>query len=37
MWYQCTECIYGSNSSRNIINHADETGHEYIEENDGAQ
>lgn len=34
MWYQCQDCVVGSNSKRNIINHAEETGHEYLEEGD---
>lgn len=32
IWYQCDECIYGSNSERNIINHVEETDHTYHEE-----
>jgi hypothetical protein len=32
MWYQCDECIVGSNSKRNIVNHAEETGHSWTED-----
>jgi len=34
MWYQCNDCIVGSNSHRNIVNHAEETGHEFREESE---
>jgi len=34
IWFQCDECIVGSNSQRNIINHEEETGHTYHEENE---
>jgi hypothetical protein len=32
VWYQCCDCKAGSNSKRNMTNHAEETGHEIREE-----
>lgn len=32
IWFQCTECIFGSNSHKHATSHADSTGHAVKEE-----
>jgi hypothetical protein len=34
MFFQCTECIFGTNSPRQADRHSDDTGHEVIQEDD---